>query len=166
VVKKARYIILTLIIFILVSSIAATCNMCGIPFQTDVEEGERLNPGQPQGSKIQQVSNNPPTIDSIEISGISVEFMNSQGYFDKLPSEVPEGAAIVIDVEASDRDGDEIQYRLYDNLGIEFGVLKIDNNHAEITWIVPAHSGSYTLTLEVSDGRGGADNYIVDTVFQ
>ncbi len=175
--KKTKYIIFTLIIFILVSSLAATCNMCGIPLRMDnrnkndgnnpsVQEGKASSPGQSQNSNNPDSDNSPPSIDRIEISGINVELMNSRGYFAELPSELPEGAVIVIDVEASDRNGDEIKYRLYDSLDMEFGVTKIDNNHAEITWIVPTHTGGYTLTLEVSDGRGGTDSYSVDINFQ
>ena len=175
--KKALYIIITLIVFILVSSLAVTCNMCSAPFKTDTEienddgiqsgqGGETSNPGQSQNGNTAQDNNNTPSIDSIEISGINVELMKSQGYFDNLPSELPEGAAIVIDVKASDEDGDELNYRFYDSLGTDFNVKKIDNNHAEITWIVPLHTGGYTLTLEVSDGRGGTDSYSVDMNFQ
>jgi len=59
--------------------------------------------------------------------------------------------------EASDPDGDSLTY-LWEVTG---GTLD-DRNSQNTTWTMPLTPGNYTVTLTVSDGRGGEDTKSVD----
>ena len=51
---------------------------------------------------------------------------------------------------ASDPDGDSLTYRWTAGAGT------LDNAEAAVTWTAPQDPGSYTITVVVSDGKGGA----------
>jgi hypothetical protein len=50
---------------------------------------------------------------------------------------------------ASDPDGDELSYDWSASAG------EIDGTGDTVTWVAPASEGSYSVTVEVTDGRGG-----------
>lgn len=62
-----------------------------------------------------------------------------------------------VGVSASDPDGDSLTY----NWSVTGGT--IDNIHAQnINWTTPSTYGNYTISVTVSDGKGGEDNESVD----
>jgi hypothetical protein len=172
--KNRLFIISSILIIISLFTTAAACNLCGVPIEigeATTEETEArqqttaTTQGQTQGTEAPTDGNNPPVIEEIELMGMDVEFAASEGYFDELPAPEAEGAELTFTIEASDEDGDELTYSAYDSLGTNFDVNKIDNNNAEFIWILPVLDGSYTLTIEVSDGRGGSDSHSMDMNF-
>ena len=175
--KNISFIIISLLIINILFVTAATCNMCGKPLEisigsTGTEDTEKQQipqaaSGQEQSSNArdQQEGNSSPTIDKIEIAGMDIDEAVQGGYFDELPSAEAEGAEITVSVQASDSDGDALQYISYDSLGTDFEVNVIDNNNAEIFWAVPVIVGPYRLVIEVLDDKGGKDSYAVDMTF-
>jgi len=183
--KKIIFVALYTLIAILLFSTALTCNMCGLPLQVDNatkntgkkdynsgnENVSNPNSGpesikQSSDNKEQQPNNSAPVIENLKVAGINIKFAEASGYFKDLPSAEMQGSTIIINIEAYDKDGDELSYLSYDSLGNSFIVKKINSSHAELTWIVPAHTGSYSLTLEVSDGKGGKDSYTAEMNFK
>lgn len=73
------------------------------------------------------------------ISGLAID---SEG-------EINHGASYQIECTASDADGDELSYIWSADGGHIFGM------GATATWVAPDEPGAYTITVEVSDGRGG-----------
>ena len=71
----------------------------------------------------------------------------------------------IISIIATDEDGDELQYSAHDSQGTNFDVIKIDNNNAEFTFRPHFEAAPYTLTIEVSDGKGGIDSYPINMNF-
>jgi hypothetical protein len=172
--KNRLFILSSILIIISLFATAAACNLCGVPIEigeaTTEEVGARqqtteTTQGQSQSTQASIDGNNPPVIEEIELMGMDVEFAESEGYFDELPAPEAEGAELTFTIEATDEDGDELTYTAYDSLGENFDVVKIDNNNAEVTWILPVLNGSYALTIEVSDGRGGTDSHSIDMNF-
>ena len=178
-------VILSLITILFFFTTAATCNFCGIALDTgsseestsktktegtektkETEGKDEAEPEQQnQGTNSQQANNSAPVIEKIEIAGMDVEIAKSEGYFDELPMAEAEGAEMTITVHASDKNGDEIHYRSFDSMGADFEITLIDNNNAEITWVVPVVEGIYTLTIEASDEKGGVGSYSIDMNF-
>jgi hypothetical protein len=176
--KNKLFLISSILIIICLFATAAACNLCGIPIEigeatteetearqqtTEATQGQSQSTEAPQSTDAPVEGNNPPAIREIELMGMDVEFIESEGGFDEIPAVVGEEATLTI--EAYDEDGDELTYVAYDSLGTSFDVTKIDNNNAEFTWLTPGVAGSYTLTIEVSDGRGGTDSYSIDMNF-
>jgi hypothetical protein len=60
-----------------------------------------------------------------------------------------ESADNTIICQASDADGDELQYKWSADSG------RIDGGGASITWISPEVMGNYIVTVSVTDGKGG-----------
>lgn len=54
-----------------------------------------------------------------------------------------------LECTASDPDGDELSYRWTTDSG------RIDGEGSSVSWTAPETPGSYTITVAVSDGRGG-----------
>jgi hypothetical protein len=170
--KNKLYILSSILIIISLFTTAAACNLCGVPVEIGEATTEetatgqqttRTTQGQSQSTEAPAEGNHPPAIREIEFMGMDVEFIESEGGFDEIPAVVGEEATLTI--EAYDEDNDELTYAAYDSLGTSFDVTKIDNNNAEFTWLTPGVPGSYTLTVEVSDGKGGADSYSIDMNF-
>ena len=179
--KNKLYILSSILIIISLFATAVTCNLCGTPLdislgdtETTEEEGSPASQREPtettqsaQNTEAPVEGNNPPVIQEIEIMGIDVEAAEERGMFEDLPAdlymeEIPDN---IFSIEAYDEDDNELQYRAYDSLGTNFDVTKIDNNNAEFIWDFPDLVGSYTLTMEVSDGKGGIDSQSVDMNF-
>jgi len=71
---------------------------------------------------------------------------------------IPSGSCQII-CTASDRDGDELSY----NWTASEGAIKGEG--ATVTWTAPSSTGSYNVTVTVTDGRGGeVTNQITITV--
>ena len=175
--KNITFIIILLVITAILFSTAATCNMCGTPVdigigQEESSEDEMISEpqrettgttqGQSQGTEAPVEGNNPPVIRDIEMWRTDIEVYEELLLSDWIPSAEVEEAEIPFSIEAYDEDGDELTFIAYDSLGTDFNVTKIDNNNAEFTWRNPFYNGSYTLTVEVSDGRGGVVTYAID----
>jgi len=83
-----------------------------------------------------QVNNNPvnsnPVIDDVSY----VQDVASQ-------------AAIEISCKAGDKDGDPLKYEWLAQTG------DLKGSGATVTWTAPNNNGDYTITVNVSDGRGG-----------
>ena len=172
--KNKLFILSSVLVIISLFATAAACNLCGVPIEIGetTEEGYSVSQREPRdtiqmsrNTEAASEDNNPPVIKEIELMGMDIEFAASEGYFDELPAPEAEGSELTITIEASDEDGDELTYSAYDSLGTSFAVDKIDNNNAEFIWILPVIGGSYTLTIEVSDRRGGTDSYSIDMNF-
>jgi len=179
--KNKLYILSSILIIISLFATAVTCNLCGTPLdislgdtETTKEEGSPASQREPtettqasQNTEAPVEGNNPPVIQEIEWMGLDVEAAKEMGMFEDLPAdlsmeEIPDN---IFSIEAYDEDDNELQYRAYDSLGTNFDVTKIDNNNAEFMWIIPGEVGPYTLTAEVSDGKGGIDSQSVDMNF-
>jgi len=178
--KNKLYILSSILIIISLFATAVTCNLCGTPLdislgdtETTEEEGRPASQREPtettQASQSTEapVEGNPPAIQEVEWMGLDVEAAKEMGMFEDLPAdlymeEIPDN---IFSIEAYDEDDDELQYRAYDSLGNNFNITKIDNNNAEFTWIIPGEVGPYTLTAEVSDGKGGTDSQSVNMNF-
>ena len=165
--KNRLFIFSSILIIISLFATAAACNLCGVPIEigetteeTEVrtDTGQRsTNQGQSQSIEAPDDGNHPPIIEEIELMGMDVEVIEAEGGFEDIiyPGvEVPDAK---FTIEVSDEDGDELQYSVFDSLGINFDVTIIDNNNAEFMWGFPDVIGEYTLTVEVSDGKGGID---------
>jgi hypothetical protein len=125
--------------------------------QETAEEAQDIEEGQD--------GNNPPKISVIEWGDSgdieNMEFLNEipvapapcSGIYD---------AGVPMSITATDEDSDELIYNVNDNRGSSFNVTKIDNNNAKFYWLIPFDAGPYTLTIEVSDSRGGVDSRSVD----
>jgi hypothetical protein len=182
--KRIIFLITCTLFAALLFSTALICNMCGLPlkigaedtntanepYQPDNKENNRYDAGsdfegQSPENKEQPSNNSSPVIEKLEIEGINIKLAESAGYFRDLPSSEMQGSTVIIDIFVSDKDGDALSYLSYDSLGNNFEVKKIDNGYAELIWMVPAHSGSYNLTLEVSDVKGGMDSYTAEMNF-
>jgi hypothetical protein len=176
--KDKLFLMSSILIVIFLLATAATCNLCGVPIEigeTTTEETESkseisLQPietiqSQSQSTESQTVGNNPPEIKEIEVAGgVDIELMEEQ--FSFINTEEDYENEIPFNIEAYDEDSDELNYSAYDSLGISFACTKIDNNNAEFIWSPPrAYFGNYVLTMEVSDGKGGKDSYIIDMNF-
>lgn len=83
-----------------------------------------------------QVNNNPvnsnPVIDDVS-------------YIQDVASQ----AAIEISCKASDKDGDPLKYEWLAQTG------DLKGSGATVTWTAPNNNGDYTITVKVSDGKGG-----------
>lgn len=185
--KRKFYLISFLLVTILFFTSAVTCNFCGTPVEIITQEEEtaeeqdarheedvtqesldtsesqssQSTPAESESDNITE--NDPPEIILIEINGYEIDMLIDEGLFDALPiseADYPEG--VDFRVLATDSENDELEYRVYDSRGNEFEVTKINNNSAECTWYIPSETGPYTLTLEVSDGKGGSDSRSVD----
>jgi len=184
--KSKLYIFLSILTVIFLFGTAAICTQCGASIDEAIEDlggnvdeeppgtepGEEqpsdTEPGEtPPGDGPPGEENNPPVIEEIEVMGVDIEYAEVEGMFEDLPADpdiegIPD---IIFSIEAYDEDGDELQYRAYDSLGAEFDVTKIDNNNAEFFWELSEEPGPYTLTVEVSDGKGGTDSQLVNMTF-
>jgi len=184
--RNKLYILLTLIITVILFGTAAICTQCGASIDEAIgdlggfvegespgtepggEQPSDTEPGEtPPGDEPPYEDNHPPAIEEIETMGVDVEYAEAEGMFEDLPADpdiegIPD---IIFSIEAYDEDGDELQYSAYDSLGAEFDVTKIDNNNAEFFWELSEEPGPYTLTMEVSDGRGGTDSQSVNMTF-
>lgn len=65
------------------------------------------------------------------------------------PSTVDAGATTTVTVTASDLDGDPLTYAYTVNGGA------IQGTGAAVQWIAPSTAGAYSVTVTVSDGKGG-----------
>ena len=172
--KNMLYRLSSILIIISLFASAVTCNLCGTPIdiatsEEEITEAESETESetstttqvQTQSTEITEEGNHPPEIIEMETMGMDVELAVSEGYFYGLLARDVSGEEFIFTVEAQDEDGDGLQYRAYDDLGTNFDVTKTDNNNAEFIWIVPGW-GPHTLTIEVSDGKGGTDLYPID----
>ena len=178
--KNKLYILSSILITISICASALTCNLCGNPIEITIpeEETSEERPGPaietaattqttPQNTGVApEEDNQPPIIVEIEMDGYDIDFLESEGVLDEIPfisGEEP-GEAI-ISIIATDEDGDELQYSAHDSQGTNFDVIKIDNNNAEFTFRPHFEAAPYTLTIEVSDGKGGIDSYPINMNF-
>lgn len=69
--------------------------------------------------------------------------------------EVDSGASVTIRSVVSDPEGDSITY----NWTCDDGTIR--GTGSIVTWIAPIREGSYSISLEVNDGRGGVQTGIV-----
>jgi hypothetical protein len=174
--KNKLFLFLSIITLVLIFGIAAICNFCGTPVEvgvetTDEEQGSDsgIQPEHSSSSSSGQSSqgtsgnaddaepgNNPPEIIEIELWGANIELYEREGLFDIVPlNSEDDPDEVYFEIVATDRDGDELEYRAFGSRGDEFEVTKINNNSADFFWIIPFVAGQYTLTIEVTDGRGG-----------
>jgi hypothetical protein len=165
--KNKLFFISSILIIICFFTIAATCNLCGVPVEigeTTEEETEGRNETVQQTASTSQSTqlsteasedNHPPVIADIEMAGYSIELLEEGGAFDELTISYSEDTEDTpVSIIATDEDGDELIYSAYDSRGTNFDVTKIDNNNAEFLWVLPSEAGSYILTIEVSDDKG------------
>ena len=68
------------------------------------------------------------------------------------PAAVQAGGHSTVTVRASDPDGNPISY----SWGASGGTLSSPRNRSSITWTAPQTPGAYTITVTVSDNRGGS----------
>jgi hypothetical protein len=184
--KNKLFIILSIITIVLIFGVAATCTLCGTPVTIGETDGtietadevtqeeekpasqtEPTTTTQPSQSTEQPVEgNNPPVIVDVEFGDYSLDMYESEGYFNELPLDPDDPVSdIIFEIIATDEDGDGLTYNAYDSHGSSFPVNKIDNNNAELNWTTPGEVGPYTLTIEVSDGRGGTDSRAIEMNF-
>ncbi|MBC8387483.1 MAG: hypothetical protein H8E13_05470 [Actinobacteria bacterium] len=181
--KNKLYIFLSILTITFLFGTAAICTQCGANIdkavgdlggsvdeeppgtEPGVKQPSSTEPGEtPSGDEPPYEDNHPPAIEEIETMGVDVEYAEAEGMFEDLPAD-PDMEGTMFSIEAYDEDGDELRYRVYDSLGAEFDVTKIDNNNAEFYWELSEEPGPYTLTIEVSDGRGGTDSQLVNMTF-
>ncbi len=67
------------------------------------------------------------------------------------PTTIVGGQRAILQVEASDPDGDVLTFRWEVSGGL------IAGKTAEALWLAPNEPGQYTLSVTVSDGKGGSD---------
>lgn len=160
---------------------AATCSFCGLQLDTADSDKEPLieSEGKTETDSIsdsnrdpsiqtsttsaesQGEDSSPPVIREIELfGGVDLEFYRED--FESIASAEIEEIEIPFNIEAYDEDEDELAYSAYDSLGTDFDVTKTDNNNAMFIWTNPSYTGTYVLTVEVSDARGGVDTYSID----
>ena len=183
--KNKLYILSSILIIISLFATAVTCNLCGIPIEITVPEEEKTeekpeieqqatitnqdsqNTEDTQSTEAPAGGNNSPAIQEVEFIGVDVEVAEAEGMFTDMPANPDlEGAPeFIFTIEAYDEDEDELTYSAYDSLGNSFDVTKTDNNNAEFIWNWPDTVGAYTLTAEVSDGKGGTDSQSVNMNF-
>lgn len=65
------------------------------------------------------------------------------------PQAVKKATTSTIECTAQDPDGDELSYTWSANGG------SISGEGATVTWVAPNNTGSYIITITVTDGRGG-----------
>jgi hypothetical protein len=184
--KNKLFIILSIITIVLIFGVASTCTLCGTPVTIGETDGtvetadevtqeeekpasqtEPTTTTQPSQSTEQPVEgNNPPVIVDVEFGDYSLDMYESEGYFNELPLDPDDPVSdIIFEIIATDEDGDVLTYNAYDSHSSSFPVNKIDNNNAELNWTTPGEVGPYTLTIEVSDVRGGADSRSIEMNF-
>ena len=171
--KHKLFIISSLLIIISLFATAAACNLCGIPVeigeeqQTEIEtkkdtevktekttvEQEAKTANEPEETETE---NHKPVIEKVSMSGKDVKILETEGTLEKVPGGMVVDAPFTIEV--SDKDGDELEYLVYDSLGNYFKVTKIDNDFAIFYWSSPDITGDYNLFIEVTDGKD-ADMY-------
>jgi hypothetical protein len=81
---------------------------------------------------------NQPTNRDPVIVGVSVS-----------PGQVTAGGSVIVTVTATDQDGDALTYTYVPNGG------SITGSGASVTWNAPTTAGPYSITVTVSDGKGG-----------
>jgi hypothetical protein len=170
--KNKLFILSSILIIISLFTTAAACNLCGVPVEigeATTEETEakqqttRTTQGQSQGTDAPQSTeapaegNNPPVIVEVQIQGGDIP----EEIFDE-PFIAGEVKTFPINFTATDEDGDELQYSAYDSLDNNIEVTKIDNNNAMFHHGISPEVGPYTITVEVSDGKGGTDSYSIE----
>ena len=178
--KNKLFILLSFFALLIFFGVAATCNFCGTPLDisigdTETTENEEKPASQSETSATTQNSqstedaeegNHPPSILDLEMGEYDLEQFEEDGYFDELPLDPGDPVSgIIFTIIATDEDGDELAYSAYDSHGRSFTINKIDNNNAELNWTTPEELGPYTLTIEVSDGRGGTDSHSIEMNF-
>ncbi len=176
--RNKLYILLILIITVILFGTAAICTQCGANIDKAIgdlggnvdEESPGTEPGGEQPSDAEppgeispegplpQEGNHPPVIDRIEIFGTDIRIAEAEGWLSETPMEME----FFFTIEASDEDGDDLEYFAYDDSGNNYEVRKLDDDLADFSWTSPDSEGSVVLTIEVSDGRGGVDNYSIN----
>jgi hypothetical protein len=86
--------------------------------------------------------NNPPVITSVTLN----------------PKAVTPGSSILIQVKATDNDGDLIMYSYFPSAGI------IAGTGANVSWLAPDTTGIYSLIIRASDDKGGVSTDSVTLV--
>jgi len=98
-----------------------------------------VSDGALQAEGVGQLSVEAPTNRNPVISGVSVT----------IPNPVAPGAQLNYSVQASDPDGDALSYQFQVTAG------SVSNNGPNAVWIAPNIAGAHSMTISVSDGRGG-----------
>lgn len=91
-------------------------------------------------SKSTDSKNNPPHISSLTAN----------------PTEVEPNGSSSIACTASDPDGDALTYVWSATSG------SINGSGSNVTWIAPGNEGTFSITCEVQDGKGGQDSKFVN----
>jgi len=176
--KNKLYVFLSILTIIFLFGTAAICTQCGANIDKAIgdlggnvdEESPGTEPGGEQPSDAEppgeispeeplpQEGNHPPVIDRIEIFGTDIRIAEAEGWLSETPMEIE----FFFTIEASDEDGDDLEYFAYDDSGNNYEVRKLDDDLADFSWTSPDSEGSVVLTIEVSDGRGGVDNYSIN----
>ena len=171
--KHKLFIISFLLIIIALFTTAAACNLCGIPIeigeeqQTEIETKKDTELKTEETTIVQEAEaatesekteaeNHTPLIEKVIMSGKDIKILKTEGTLEKVPGGMVVDAPFTIEV--SDKDGDELEYLVYDSLGNYFKVTKIDNDFAIFYWSSPDITGDYNLFIEVTDGKD-ADMY-------
>lgn len=92
--------------------------------------------GQGTGSSVLSVQapvNNNPVINSVQVN----------------PGSVNPGGSVSISVDASDADGDQLSYAYQVTGGA------VSGNGSSVSWTAPSQAGAYSVTVTVTDGKGG-----------
>jgi hypothetical protein len=143
--KNKIYILIILLTAILLFGIGAICNQCGAITSATTEttsttagtsatNGTTSAETTAETTSPENTANRNPEISDINIPGGTMNI--SQQY--------------EISASASDPDGDDLAYEWTVSDG------SIDNTAANpIKWTTPAVAGSYTITLKVTDDKGG-----------
>jgi len=150
------YLFLVLSIIIILFSVSALCNQCGLitPATNTTATEEKTDSGQKKESGTKETTsqstskkeetsaeekpadkeNKKPVINDIVLSSATIKT----------------GEQYDVTGNASDPDGDSLTYKWTASGGA------INNDAANpMKWTAPAAAGSYTITLKITDGKGG-----------
>ncbi len=166
--KNKLFILFSVLIIISVFATAATCNLCGT--QDDIKNPEKDSNSSGENRTNEQTSasgvtestrtvtadteegedtealdeeeNNQPVIESININGIGI----TEDYW-----ETPAGEESVIEVSASDADGDTLIFTNDSSCG-DISEIRVTGETATFGWRAPDSTELCTVTVFVSDG--------------
>lgn len=190
--KRKRFIILLILIAVLIFSISATCNFCGMSVSTEEDEteenerstgeesedggetttadedadttGEEENREDEGESEEEGIENQPPEIVSI--------FYGDDDMIDFLEDEsIParfERATHEFIIIAEDPEGDEMDFEIDQNHGEITDKTRVANDSVAFTWISPDNTEDSetplmaNINLTVSDSSGNEDSFTIN----